>query len=265
MSTGRNWTDQWFAIGTAFLRAGLAEVTGEHYDPVAVSTTEDRQPRAPVFAGTAARIRELALAEGLEAGDRLPAERELARRLGVSRTSWREALTAWRIEGMVEVQHGNGIYLLRSPSETIPPITADLARGNPELPALGEVRNTLEALAAELAGLRRDDEDLARMVEAVRAMDAEIGSGQAGIEGDRRFHAAILLAARNPVLEDLLQSLAEGTAQIAAASLRRARQPPRSLAAHRLILDAIILRDADLARRLMREHLELTGQMLAAQ
>ena len=228
-----------------------------------MSTTERRQPRAPVFASTAARIRELVLAEGLEAGDRLPGERELARRLGVSRTSLREALTALRIEGMVEVQHGNGIYLLRSPSETIPPITADLARGNPELPALGEVRNTLEALAAELAALRRDDDDLARMVEAVRAMDAAVSDGQAGIEGDRRFHAAILTAARNPLLEDLLRSLAEGAAQIAAASLRREGQPPRSLAAHRLILDAIIVRDDDQARRLMREHLELTGQMAA--
>ncbi len=237
----------------------------DHYDPVAVSTAERRQPRAPVFASTAARIRELAVAEGLEAGDRLPAERELARRLGVSRTSLREALTALRIEGMVEVQHGNGIYLLRSPSETIPPITAELVRGNPELPALGEVRNTLEALAAELAAVRRDDGDLARMVEAVRAMDAAIGEGQAGIEGDRRFHAAILGAARNPLLEDLLGSLAGGTAQIAAASLHREGQPPRSLAAHRLILDAIILREAELARRLMREHLELTGRMLAAE
>jgi GntR family transcriptional repressor for pyruvate dehydrogenase complex len=228
-----------------------------------VSTTERRQPRATIFASTAARIRELAVAEGLQAGDRLPAERELARRLGVSRTSLREALAALRIEGMVEVQHGNGIYLLRSPTETIPPITADLARGNPELPPLGEVRNTLEALAAELAAGRRDDEDLARMVEAVRAMEAAIAAGDDGIEGDRRFHAAILEAARNQLLGELLQSLAEGAAQIAAASLARAGQPPRSLAAHRLILDAIIVRDADLARRLMREHLELTGRMLA--
>ncbi len=210
------------------------------------------------------RIRELALAAGLDAGDRLPAERELARRLGVSRTSLREALTALRIEGMIEVQHGNGIYLLRSPAETIPPIAAELARANPQLPALGEVRNALEALAAELAAARRDDQDLARMVEAVRAMEAAIGDGEAGIEGDRRFHAAILAAARNPLLDDLLGSLADGTAQIAAASLRRDGQPPRSLAAHRLILDAVILRDAEPAGRLMREHLELTGQMLSA-
>ncbi|HWE58079.1 MAG TPA: FCD domain-containing protein [Solirubrobacteraceae bacterium] len=221
-------------------------------------------PRTPVFASIAARIRELAAAEGLDAGDRLPPERELSRILGVSRTSLREALTALRIEGLVEVQHGNGMYLLRSPTETIPPIAADLARRHPELPALGAVRNTLEALAAELAAGSREDHDLARMVEAVRAMDAAIAAGEDGIDGDRMFHAAILAAARNPVLTDLLQTLASGASQIASASLGRAGQPPRSLTAHRLILDAIIVHDADLARQLMREHLDLTGEMLAA-
>jgi GntR family transcriptional repressor for pyruvate dehydrogenase complex len=234
-----------------------------------VSSTKSQKERpgatrTPVFASIAARIRELAATEGLDAGDRLPAERELARILGVSRTSLREALTALRIEGAVEVQRGNGIYLLRSPTEMIPPIAADLARRNPELPALGAVRNTLEALAAELAATNRDDRDLARMVEAVRTMETAIGAGEDGIEGDRMFHAAILAAARNPVLTTLLQTLADGAAQIASASLARAGQPPRSLAAHRLILDAIIVHDGDLARRLMREHLHLTGEMASA-
>ena len=233
-----------------------------------MSATESRDTRAakgrtPVFASIAARVLELAAAEGLDTGARLPAERELARRLGVSRTSLREALTALRIEGAIEVQHGNGIYLLHPPSETIPPIAIELARANPGLPALGEVRNTLEAQAAELAALRREDADLAAMIEAIRAMDAAISADTRSVDADRRFHAAILVAARNPVLSDLLDSLAEGAAQIAAASLARDGQPARSLAAHRMILDAIILHDAEQARRLMREHLELTGQMLA--
>lgn len=229
-----------------------------------MSTTDSRPQRSPVFANTAVRIRELALVEGLDVGDRLPAERDLARRLGVSRTSLREALTALRIEGLIDVRHGDGMYLLRSPSETIPPITAELARAHPELPSLGEVRNSLEALAAELAALRRDDADLAAMVEAIRLMDTAIRADAPGVEGDRAFHGAIVAAAGNPVLRELLESLSEGAAQIAAASLARAGQPPRSLAAHRLILDAIIVRDAELARQLMREHLEVTGRMLAA-
>ncbi len=65
------------------------------------------------------------------------------------------------------------------------------------------------------------------------------------------------------MLGDLLESLADGAAQIAEASLGRDGQPARSVAAHRLVLDAIIVRDAELARRLMREHLDVTGHMLA--
>jgi GntR family transcriptional repressor for pyruvate dehydrogenase complex len=233
-----------------------------------VSAIENRQAdvakaRTPVFASIAARVLELAVATELSAGDRLPAERELARRLGVSRTSLREALTALRIAGAIEVQHGNGIYLRHPPEETIPPIPIELSRAHPGLVALGEVRNTLEAQAAELAALRREDADLAAMIAAIRTMEAAVHAGEASVEGDRCFHAAILTAARNPVLSDLLASLGEGAAQIAAASLARPGQPARSLAAHRLILDAIVLRDSELARRLMREHLELTGLMLA--
>lgn len=223
---------------------------------------ESRPQRAPVYASIAARIRELVFAEGLGVGDRLPSERELARRMGVSRTSLREALTALRIEGMIEVQHGNGIYLLRSSAEEIPPIAAELTRRYPELLSLGEVRNTLEALAAELAAVRRTDEDLGRMVDAVRVMEAKIDDGEAGIDGDRLFHTTILQSAHNLVLSDLLGSLGEGAAKIALASLGREGQPPRSLAAHRLILEAIIVHDAEQARQLMRKHLELTGLMV---
>jgi GntR family transcriptional repressor for pyruvate dehydrogenase complex len=233
-----------------------------------VSATQRRdrttaRVRTPVFAAIAARVLELAVTEGLSSGDRLPSERELARRIGVSRASLREALTALRIAGAIEVQHGNGIYLLHAPTDTVEPIAIELARAHPGLPALGEVRNTLEAQAAELAALRREDADLLAMTEAVDAMAAAVDDGEPATEGDRRFHAAILIAARNPVLSDLLSYLAEGAAQIAAASLARGGQPARSLAAHRLILEAISEHDCEQARRLMREHLELTGQMRA--
>ena len=66
------------------------------------------------------------------------------------------------------------------------------------------------------------------------AVLAAIAAGGDGTAGDRMFHASVLAAARNLVLVDLLDSLAEGAGKIAAASLGRPGQPPRSLAAHRL-------------------------------
>jgi GntR family transcriptional repressor for pyruvate dehydrogenase complex len=226
-----------------------------------VATHARSRHSPPIYAEIAARVRDLAMREGLEAGDRLPSERALARVLGVSRTSLREALTALRVDGEVEVRRGDGIYLLRSPGEAVPPIPAALREQNPGLPALGVVRNALEALAAELAATRRTDADLVSMVEAIRAMDAAISEGEDGVEGDRMFHAAILAAASNPALTALLEQISEGALRIAAASLARPGQPPRSLSAHRLILDAIVVRDSELASRLMRKHLELTGEI----
>lgn len=92
-------------------------------------------------------------------------------------------------------------------------------------------------------------------------MDAEIRAGVPGLNGDRMFHAAILAAARNDVLAELLGTVAVDSARIAEASLRRSGQPARSLAAHRLIFEAISARDGEEARQLMDEHLEITGQI----
>ena len=205
-------------------------------------------------------LREFFLAEGLGPGDRLPAERELAQRLGVSRTSLRQALTVLRVEGLIDVRRGAGIYLLRDPADVVPPIAAELGAANPELPALGEVRNSLEALAARTAAVRRTDDDLGEMVAAQRLMESEIAAGEPGLRGDGAFHAAVRRASHNEVLDRLLLLIADGTRRIADASLSRPGQPERSLLAHRLILDAIIAREPEEAHRRMYDHLELTGR-----
>jgi GntR family transcriptional repressor for pyruvate dehydrogenase complex len=223
-----------------------------------MSATEQGR-RQPVYASVQAKLRAFVGEQALEPGDRLPPERELARRLGVSRTSLRQALTALRVEGLIDVRHGDGIYLLRSVDDVVPPIAAELGAAHPELPALGEVRNALEALAAQMAALRRTDADLAAMVGGLRVMEGEIAAGEPGLKGDREFHRAVLEAACNEVLAKLLAAIAEGSERIARASLSRPGQPERSLAAHRMILDAIVMRESELARRLMYDHLELTG------
>jgi GntR family transcriptional regulator, transcriptional repressor for pyruvate dehydrogenase complex len=219
----------------------------------------DQGRREPVYASVQAKLRAFVAEEAIEPGTRLPPERDLARRLGVSRTSLRQALTALRVEGLIDVRHGDGVYLLRSVDDVVPPIAAELRAAHPELPALGEVRNALEALAAEFAATRRTDADLAAMVAGLRLMDSEIAGGESGFQGDREFHRAVLDAAANEVLTKLMDAIADGSEQIARASLSRPGQPERSLAAHRMILDAIVMRESELARRLMFDHLELTG------
>lgn len=218
--------------------------------------------RAPsVYTTLREDIRGLIRRLDLRPGDRLPSERDMAAQLGVSRTSLRQALTALRVEGLIDVRHGQGMRLIRSIDDVVPPIDAAILTVHPGVAAAGEVRNALEALAAKLAAQRRDADDLEAMVAGIREMDAEIRSGAPGLNGDRMFHAAILAGARNDVLNELLGAVAEHSARIAEASLARPGQPVRSLAAHRLIFEAISARDAEEARQLMDEHLEITGQI----
>ena len=219
------------------------------------------QSTASVYASIRADLREIIRSEQLQPGDRLPSERTLAEQLGVSRTSLRQALTALRVEGLIDVRHGHGMRLVRSIDDVVPPIAAEILEGHPQVAAAGEVRNALEALAARLAAQRRDADDLEAMVAGIREMDGEIRRGESGIDGDRMFHAAILAAARNPVLTELLGAVSAHSARIAEASLKRPGQPARSLSAHRLIFEAISARDAEEARQLMDEHLEISGQI----
>jgi GntR family transcriptional regulator, transcriptional repressor for pyruvate dehydrogenase complex len=222
---------------------------------------EAAKPTQSVYASLRDDIREFIRNGQLQPGDRLPSERTLAAQLGVSRTSLRQALTALRVEGLVDVRHGQGVHLIRSIDDIVPPITADSFEASTRVAAAGEVRNALEALAAKLAAQRRDADDLEGIVAGIREMDTEIKAGKSGLNGDRAFHAAILAAARNDVLAELLRAVGEHSVQIAEASLDRPGQPSRSLAAHRLIFEAISARDAEEARQLMDEHLEITGRI----
>jgi GntR family transcriptional repressor for pyruvate dehydrogenase complex len=226
-----------------------------------MSSVRLREVRPSVVSGVQSDIREYIRRERMEPGDRLPSERQLASLLGVSRTSLRQGLTALRVEGLIEVRHGHGTHLLRSVDDVVPPIAARVLETHPDLAEAGEVRNALEALAAKLAAERRDADDIEAMVVGIREMDAEVRRGEPGLTGDRMFHRAVLNAARNPVLADLLDVVADRAEHIAEASLSRPGQPARSLSAHRLIFEAITARDADQARQLMDEHLEITGRI----
>jgi GntR family transcriptional repressor for pyruvate dehydrogenase complex len=101
------------------------------------------------------------------------------------------------------------------------------------------------------------------MSTAIDAMEAAIARADRGVDGDRAFHEAVVHAAHNPVLTGMLGSIAESAARIARASLGRQGQPPRSLATHRLIFEAIAIRDGDQARTLMLDHLAITGELTA--
>jgi GntR family transcriptional repressor for pyruvate dehydrogenase complex len=219
--------------------------------------------RSPLYEVVAERLREFIDAQKLQPGDRLMSERELAEQLGVSRTSVRQALTALRVVGLVEIKHGDGVYLLRPPSDLIPSLAAEIAGSEVDHPMVWEVRQGIEAQAARLAAARRTEADLAALRGALTAMEDSVGRGEDGIEGDRAFHRAVAEAAHNPLLRQVMGQLADAIDRTSEASLTHPGRPPRSLEGHRAILAAIESGDGEAAAERMHEHLRASGVRVA--
>jgi GntR family transcriptional repressor for pyruvate dehydrogenase complex len=211
------------------------------------------KPR-PLYERVVGRLEELIRTEELQPGDRLMTERDLASKLGVSRTSIRQALTALRVRGIVEVRHGDGIYLVRESSDLVGTLAEGLIESHKHLPAINEVREAVEPKAARLAARRRTDEDVAAMRGALEDMRDEIGEGLPGLTGDAAFHRALIAAAHNEVLSTVYEQLTPGLDQSSQASLVRPAQPERSLREHEAVLDAIARRDEEGAELAMRLH-----------
>jgi GntR family transcriptional regulator, transcriptional repressor for pyruvate dehydrogenase complex len=217
---------------------------------------EGLQPieRSPLYEVVAARLSEFIETEKLEPGDRLLPERELAERLGVSRTSVRQALTAMRVMGVVDIRAGAGVFLVRPPAELVPGLAAGVAEAEVDHPMIWEVREGIEVQAARLAARRRSEGDLAAMDEALAAMARSIADGGDGIDGDRLFHRAIVAAAGNQLLSRLVDELGDAVDRTSQASLTMPGRAPRSLAAHREILAAIRAGDEEAAAAAMSRH-----------
>lgn len=217
--------------------------------------------RSRLYEQVVERLREHIDVEGLQPGDRLLSEREMAERLGVSRTSVRQALTALDVMGLVEIRHGGGIFLRHPPEAVLPPLADALADEHAQLPAVMEVRQAIEAQTARLAAQRRTVEDLAALTAALGAMGEAIDAGRDPAEADSRFHDGIVAAARNPLLAGLWEQMAGPVAKTRRASLARPGRAPASLAAHRRIFDAIAAGDADAAAAAMLDHLAVVADL----
>lgn len=139
-------------------------------------------------------------------GTRLPSERALASDLGVGRSAVREALKSLGLLGLVEVRQGDGTYLRKPDSDLLPRVIEwGLLLGERRTLDLVDARQHLEVTIARLAAQRRDDDDLRRMKDALSPM--RNSDNDAFIEGDIAFHMAIVTAAKNGVLYDVLNSI----------------------------------------------------------
>ncbi|AIG77160.1 GntR family transcriptional regulator [Amycolatopsis japonica] len=218
-----------------------------------------RLNRAKLYEQVVERIKAHVEASGLHAGDKLPSERDLAERLGVSRASIKQAIVVLEVQGLLESRHGGGTYL-RNDHLDVEPVDELVARRS-RLPEVLEAREAMETKLAELAALRRSDEDLAAIDAALKFMKSEIEDGGHGAEGDRRFHEAITAAANNALLAEFMRSIDTQIAESRNESLRQPGRPWRSLSQHQKIAEAIRAGAPKAAANAMRQHVQTVSKV----
>lgn len=167
-----------------------------------ISTPKPSEARR-LYQQVADRIRTLLREGQYEVGSRLPPERELALKLGVSRPSLRGALIALEIDGWIESRMGSRVYVCS------PPVTAErhMPAQSASPAGLMQARATLEGAVVALAAARATRSGLDRVADSLAAMKREHASGRMPVEADRRFHLDIAALAGNTVLVRMVGEL----------------------------------------------------------
>lgn len=203
------------------------------------------------------KIKDMLLSGELRPGDRLPPEKELSERLGLSRNSLREAVKALELIRVLDVRRGDGTYVTSlEPGLLLEAVSfvVDLHQDHTVLD-LFEVRRLLEPAAAAMATAKARPEDIARLT----AMLDEVGpdtSVEDLVAHDMKFHGFISELSANGYLSTLLESLSGSTLRARIwRGLTEENSVERTLAEHRAIVEAMAVGNPELVRSWVTVHI----------
>ncbi len=213
------------------------------------------QPIEPrrLYRQIADQLRQLIQSGEFAIGTRLPPERDLAAKMGVSRPSVREALIALEVEGLIEVRMGSGIVVVGRDSVRL----LDNAHGPLEII---RARQLIECELAALAARSTDATLLPDLLETLRDMETDIAARTLPIRGDRAFHIRIAQASDNSALQAVVTQLFDERNgpmfQALGGHFEREATWKAAVEEHRAVVNAIAAHDPALARAAMNGHLD---------
>lgn len=207
------------------------------------------------------QIRALIARGELRPGDRLPAERELSKQLGISRPSLRAGLRMLVATGVLHSRHGSGTFVADGP----PSLDSDQLSLLADLHGftfyqMFEARRVLEVQVAGLAAERATAEHLANIAEELANMYSMLADPQQYLIHDIKFHRAIAAASDNPILATLIEMVSAVMYDRRRETIGRAHDFKESVEMHQRIYRAIRARKSDEARVAMQEHLTLAQE-----
>jgi GntR family transcriptional repressor for pyruvate dehydrogenase complex len=231
--------------------------TGDSEDANALSLT--RAPRQKLTETVAQQLLE-AINE-LEPGARVPSERELTRDLGVGRSTVREALNGLALLGVVEIRHGQGVFVVDRKDEDggSDALQRALTKGLTE--EFLEARLVVEVEIAGLAAQRRTDADLQRIADTIEQLEhARQAPVEQALKPASDFNVAVAEAAHNEVLAGVQESFVGLMIERAGELYDTDEFRAWDIAEHQGILEAIRDGDSELAKQRMRDHILAIGE-----
>jgi DNA-binding FadR family transcriptional regulator len=212
----------------------------------------------------AERLRALISEGHLGPGDRLPTEADLVEQLQVSRTVLREAVGRLEAMGLLSVRGPRGMFVGDPGSlmSCVKLVRSAMTVSPRELVKFTEFRRAIECDAVRSATTRATPGDLvelAALCEEIRRQDLDPA---AAFQIDLRFHRKLLELAGNEVMNNVMDVVREFVMASIVECAPYRRDPEKTYAGHRAILDAVRAGDPDAAERAMREHLNVVIETL---
>lgn len=218
------------------------------------------EPRR-LYRQIADQLRQLIQNGEFAVGSRLPPERDLAAKMGVSRPSVREALIALEVEGLIEVRMGSGIFVIGRESLRL----LDNAPGPLEII---RARQLIECELAAVAARSNDSTLVGDLTETLREMESDIAARTLPIHGDRNFHIRIAQASDNSALQAVVTQLFDernGPLFTRFGShFEHEATWKQAVDEHRAVIEAIARHDPDKARIAMSGHLDRSHERFSA-
>lgn len=163
-----------------------------------------------IYEEVADTLLDMIKAGNIKTGDKLDSVEQLAKNFNVSRSAIREALSALRAMGIIEMRQGEGTYVKQFDSSRFSvPVSIAFLMKKDDIKQLLEVRKILEVGAVASAAENYKEEDLLPIEEALMEMEQAIGNEELAEEADFNFHMAIAEATHNDMLISLMKSVSD--------------------------------------------------------
>lgn len=202
------------------------------------------------------QIKELLATGQLQPGDRLPPERKLSERFGVSRTQVREAIRKLEFYGILKTRPQSGTFVASIGISALESLIADVLKiDSHSFLSLVETRVLLEVSAIQMACERHTQNDLVQLEQALNNYLTKAASGLKAVEEDFLYHLAIAEAGKNKVLKSLLLIMVPDILSNYSVFKVCDTVSDKATLEHKAMLEAIRDRDAVRAAALMQEHL----------